>query len=117
MPPSWSTALTQSVPSPSTSHSQTEDASADDEDEEDETDTLRPFTALVKGPKRAGKSGFSRVLANRLLETYTRVAFLETDLGQSEFGPEGSVDLVVIEKPLFGSSALFLSCTFLFFEY
>jgi polynucleotide 5'-hydroxyl-kinase GRC3/NOL9 len=37
---------------------------------------------------------------------YERVAYLDTDLGQSEFGIGGSVGLYLIDKPLFGKSQL-----------
>ncbi|KAK6992172.1 fungal-specific transcription factor domain-containing protein [Favolaschia claudopus] len=57
---------------------------------------------LVKGHKNSGKSTFARTLLNRLLCRYRRVAFLECDLGQSEFTPGGMVALNVIERPVFG---------------
>ncbi|KAJ7833495.1 hypothetical protein B0H13DRAFT_2111015 [Mycena leptocephala] len=44
---------------------------------------------LVKGHKKSGKSTFARTLLNHLLCRYRRVAFLECDLGQSEFTPGG----------------------------
>lgn len=68
-------------------------------------DEYAPFVALLKGPKRSGKSGFSRTLVNRLLASYERVAYLECDAGQSEFGPEGAVSLVIVDKPLLGELA------------
>ena len=74
---------------------------------------------LVKGQKNSGKSTFARMLVNRLssryaagnscgshahllMSRYRRVAFLECDLGQSEFTPGGMVALSVIERPVFG---------------
>ncbi|RDB20262.1 Polynucleotide 5'-hydroxyl-kinase GRC3 [Hypsizygus marmoreus] len=57
---------------------------------------------LVKGPKKSGKSTFARTLVNRLLTQYRRVAYLECDLGQSEFTPGGMVALNVVDTPLFG---------------
>ena len=36
---------------------------------------------------------------------YQRVAFLECDLGQSEFTPGGMVALNVVSSPLFGPSS------------
>ncbi|KAH6869725.1 hypothetical protein BKA70DRAFT_366906 [Coprinopsis sp. MPI-PUGE-AT-0042] len=51
---------------------------------------------LVKGPRNSGKSTFARTLLNRLLASYERVAFLECDLGQSEFTPPGMVSLNVL---------------------
>ncbi|KAF9005190.1 hypothetical protein BDQ17DRAFT_1353988, partial [Cyathus striatus] len=57
---------------------------------------------LVKGPKKSGKSTFARTLLNRLLQHYTHVAFVECDLGQSEFTPGGLVSLHVISSPVLG---------------
>ncbi|KAI9069568.1 hypothetical protein FKP32DRAFT_1640751 [Trametes sanguinea] len=57
---------------------------------------------LVRGPKNAGKSTFAKYLLNRLLSRYRRVAYLECDLGQSEFAPGGVVSLNVVEQPVFG---------------
>ncbi|KAJ7155419.1 hypothetical protein C8R43DRAFT_1065992 [Mycena crocata] len=57
---------------------------------------------LIKGHKKSGKSTFARTLLNRLLDRYRKVAFLECDLGQSEFTPGGLVALNIIEEPVFG---------------
>ncbi|KAG6878011.1 hypothetical protein C0992_008758 [Termitomyces sp. T32_za158] len=57
---------------------------------------------LVKGPKKSGKSTFARTLVNTLLSQYQKVAYLECDLGQSEFTPGGMVALNVVSTPLFG---------------
>ncbi|KAI0829227.1 hypothetical protein BC628DRAFT_1359721 [Trametes gibbosa] len=57
---------------------------------------------LVKGPKNAGKSTFARLLLNKLLSRYRHVAYLECDIGQSEFTPGGMVSLNVVEQPIFG---------------
>ncbi|KAK0490276.1 hypothetical protein IW261DRAFT_1324830 [Armillaria novae-zelandiae] len=57
---------------------------------------------VVEGPKKTGKSTFARTLVNRLLARYQRVAYLECDIGQSEFTPGGMVALNIIESPLFG---------------
>ncbi|KAI0759724.1 hypothetical protein BD413DRAFT_617589 [Trametes elegans] len=57
---------------------------------------------LVKGPKNAGKSTFARLLLNKLLSRFRRIAYLECDLGQSEFTPGGMVSLNVVEQPVFG---------------
>ncbi|KAF9037057.1 hypothetical protein BJ165DRAFT_1503025 [Panaeolus papilionaceus] len=69
---------------------------------------LAPSTAthsgiyLVKGPKNVGKSTFSRSLVNHLLTVYHQVAYLECDLGQSEFTPGGMVALNIVSLPVFG---------------
>ncbi|KAF8164297.1 hypothetical protein BJ912DRAFT_1068415 [Pholiota molesta] len=59
-------------------------------------------TYIIKGPKNSGKSTFARTLLNRLLGSYRRVAFLECDVGQSEFTPGGMVALNIISTPVFG---------------
>jgi polynucleotide 5'-hydroxyl-kinase GRC3/NOL9 len=62
---------------------------------------------LVKGPRNSGKSTFARTLLNRLLEKHERVAFLECDLGQSEFTTSGMVSLNVVNESdgrVFGAS-------------
>ncbi|KAG6884901.1 hypothetical protein C0993_007358 [Termitomyces sp. T159_Od127] len=61
-----------------------------------------PSIHLVKGPKKSGKSTFARTLVNTLLNQYQKVAYLECDLGQSEFTPGGMVALNVVSTPLFG---------------
>ncbi|KAI3616361.1 hypothetical protein WG66_012621 [Moniliophthora roreri] len=62
----------------------------------------KPGVYLVKGPKKSGKSTFARTLTNSLLQRFPYVAYLETDLGQSEFTPPGIVSLTVLSKPVFG---------------
>ncbi|KAG6837057.1 hypothetical protein H0H93_015628 [Arthromyces matolae] len=57
---------------------------------------------FIKGPKKSGKSTFARTLVNSLLTRYQKVAFLECDLGQSEFTPGGMVALNIVSTPLFG---------------
>ncbi|PTB69227.1 hypothetical protein BBK36DRAFT_1112231 [Trichoderma citrinoviride] len=67
-----------------------------------------PLTTLVCGPKSAGKSTFSKMLANRLLTTEaastTRtgthgVAVLDLDPGQPEYAPCGTLSLVHVTRP------------------
>ncbi|KAL7910909.1 hypothetical protein GGI35DRAFT_468719 [Trichoderma velutinum] len=64
-----------------------------------------PFTTLVCGPKSAGKSTFSKMLANRLLMSEaTRtgaqgIAVLDLDPGQPEYAPCGTMSLVHITRP------------------
>ncbi|KAH7930345.1 hypothetical protein BV22DRAFT_1079330 [Leucogyrophana mollusca] len=82
LPESWSTALEGACQADNTS--------------------FEPPTYLVKGPKKSGKSTFARTLLNRLLARYKRVAFIECDLGQSEFTPGGMVTLHIIDHPVFG---------------
>ncbi|KAH0492984.1 hypothetical protein TgHK011_007909 [Trichoderma gracile] len=67
-----------------------------------------PLTTLVCGPKSAGKSTFSKMLANRLLTSEpaatTRtgthgVAILDLDPGQPEYAPCGTLSLVHVTRP------------------
>lgn len=62
-----------------------------------------PTIALIKGPKRSGKSTVARAALNRLLDAYERVAWLECDLGQGEFGCGGVVGLWLIDRPILGT--------------
>ncbi|KAG2183652.1 hypothetical protein INT43_006660 [Umbelopsis isabellina] len=82
LPPSWNSGVNQFISSSQTN----EDAQI----------------ALICGSKRMGKSTFSRYLVNRLLEKHGKVAFLEADVGQPEFGVQGIISLHVLVKPLLG---------------
>lgn len=83
------------------------DSLRDTDDMVDDDETPPPQdrvpVVLVKGPKRSGKSSVARAALNRLLDTYERVAWLECDLGQGEFGAGGSVGLWVLDRPVFGA--------------
>lgn len=57
---------------------------------------------VVCGAKGVGKSTFCRFLVNRLLTHFPVVAFLDTDLGQSELTPPGMVSLHALASPLLG---------------
>ncbi|KAI0080491.1 hypothetical protein K474DRAFT_1689126 [Panus rudis PR-1116 ss-1] len=57
---------------------------------------------LVKGLRKSGKSTFARMLLNRLVTRYRYVAYMECDLGQSEFTPGGMVALNLVSRPVFG---------------
>jgi polynucleotide 5'-hydroxyl-kinase GRC3/NOL9 len=89
-PPSWSDALAS-----------LEQAPPADDDEED-TPAERIPVVVVKGPKRSGKSSLARAALNRLLGDFARVAWLECDLGQGEFGPGGAVGLWLLDAPALG---------------
>ncbi|TKY50455.1 Polynucleotide 5'-hydroxyl-kinase NOL9 [Spatholobus suberectus] len=54
--------------------------------------------ALICGAKNCGKTTFSRYLLNVLLHKYTKVAYLDTDVGQPEFTPPGFLSLTVVHK-------------------
>lgn len=76
---------------------------APDSDEDDDDEDAEPLVALVKGPKRSGKSTFARAALNNLLSRYTKIAWLECDLGQGEFSPGGAVGLWVLDQPILGT--------------
>ncbi|KAK6153354.1 hypothetical protein DH2020_012993 [Rehmannia glutinosa] len=54
--------------------------------------------AFVCGPKNSGKTTFSRHLINVLLQRHKKVAYLDTDVGQTEFTPPGLLSLTIIDK-------------------
>ena len=56
-----------------------------------------PIVALVTGAKKVGKSTFVKMAVNRLLSAQNKVAVIDLDLGQSEFGPPGSVSLHLLD--------------------
>eukprot|EP01125_Pyxidicula_operculata_P006050 TRINITY_DN2115_c0_g2_i1.p1 TRINITY_DN2115_c0_g2~~TRINITY_DN2115_c0_g2_i1.p1 ORF type:complete len:932 (-),score=242.71 TRINITY_DN2115_c0_g2_i1:140-2935(-) len=60
--------------------------------------------SLICGDKSSGKSTFSRYLTNFLHNFFPRVAYLDCDLGQSEFSPPGTMSLTIShrDQPLFG---------------
>jgi polynucleotide 5'-hydroxyl-kinase GRC3/NOL9 len=72
----------------------------------EKTNTPTPVI-MSCGGKGAGKSTFSRYLVNRLLSSPRRcpLAYIETDVGQSEFTPSGIVSLHIM-SPTVGSSYL-----------
>ncbi|ORX46801.1 hypothetical protein DM01DRAFT_1148420 [Hesseltinella vesiculosa] len=61
-----------------------------------------PPVSFVCGTKNMGKSTFARYLVNQLLNRHRRVAYLETDVGQSEFTPNGIVALHILDTPILG---------------
>ncbi len=60
----------------------------------------KPVTVMVIGAVDAGKTGFCTYLSNRLVNTKSKVAVLDEDLGQSELGPPGTVAYSLISGPL-----------------
>ncbi|KAJ9163683.1 hypothetical protein P3X46_023324 [Hevea brasiliensis] len=60
--------------------------------------TSSPPIALICGAKNSGKTTFSRHLLNILLQRYTNVGYLDTDVGQPEFTTPGFVSLTVVDK-------------------
>lgn len=60
--------------------------------------TSPPPIAFICGAKNSGKTTFSRHLLNVLLQRYKRVAYLDTDVGQSEFTTPGFLSLTIVDK-------------------
>ncbi|WVR06480.1 hypothetical protein IAU60_003511 [Kwoniella sp. DSM 27419] len=96
-PDTWSSAIAALPTAPSSDAQEVEASYSSDALHE-------PFLSLVKGPKRSGKSTLARTLLNNLLGSYARVAWLECDLGQGEFGCGGVVGLWILDKPVLGPS-------------
>ncbi|XP_057514959.1 polynucleotide 5'-hydroxyl-kinase NOL9 [Actinidia eriantha] len=63
-----------------------------------DSSTSPPPVALICGAKNSGKTTFSRHLLNVLLQRYRKVAYLDTDVGQTEFTPPGCLSLTIIDK-------------------
>ncbi|TVU20828.1 hypothetical protein EJB05_30425 [Eragrostis curvula] len=70
--------------------------------------TRPPPIVVVCGPGNSGKSAFSRLLLNTLLERYKKVGYLDIDVGQPEFTPPGFVSLHVLEEQAKDFSMLYL---------
>lgn len=63
-----------------------------------------PVIGVVCGSKNAGKSTFSKIMTNRLLRHFPAVAFINCDIGQTEFTPPGMLALHFITEPVLGPS-------------
>ncbi|KAJ2719930.1 Polynucleotide 5'-hydroxyl-kinase grc3 [Coemansia sp. Benny D115] len=61
-----------------------------------------PPVYVVAGQQGQGKSTFSRKLVNRLISRFGRLFYIETDLGQPEVSPNGTLSLTMLENPLLG---------------
>lgn len=57
----------------------------------------------VVGQVNSGKSSLCRYIANRMLSTFEKVAYLDCDLGQPEFTPAGMLSLTILDEPLLGT--------------
>ncbi|KAL2335721.1 hypothetical protein Fmac_016934 [Flemingia macrophylla] len=53
---------------------------------------------FICGAKNCGKTTFSRYLLNVLLQKYTKVSYLDTDVGQPEFTPPAFLSLTIVHK-------------------
>ncbi|KAL2639450.1 hypothetical protein AAZV13_06G171300 [Glycine max] len=73
--------------------------------------SMPPIT-LICGAKNCAKTTFSRYLLNVLLNKYTKVAYLDTDVGQPEFTPPAFLSLTIVHKVTSGMCLFFgdVSC-------
>ncbi len=55
-------------------------------------------TIVVLGDVDAGKSGFTLYAANALISKGRRVAIVDTDVGQSDIGPPGTIGMSILDK-------------------
>jgi len=62
---------------------------------------------LILGGVDSGKTGFCIYLANSALRAKWKVAIIDCDLGQSDLGPPGTIDLCFVQKPFTDLFALF----------
>eukprot|EP00743_Colponemidia_sp_Colp-15_P010448 GILK01011505.1.p1 GENE.GILK01011505.1~~GILK01011505.1.p1 ORF type:complete len:660 (-),score=106.14 GILK01011505.1:44-2023(-) len=58
----------------------------------------RPISVVVTGAKNTGKSSLCRYLMNRILSEHSQVAFLECDIGQTEFTAPGIIALHIVDR-------------------
>lgn len=58
----------------------------------------------ITGRQNTGKSTMAKFIVNRLLNTYSQVAYLETDIGQPELNAPGLVALHLVSAPLLAPS-------------
>eukprot|EP01083_Nonionella_stella_P005094 14790_1 len=65
--------------------------------------TVTHPSMMICGRVQSGKSTFARYFVNCLLNKYSSVAYLDCDVGQSEFNPEGIVSITMIKSPIFGT--------------
>lgn len=66
-----------------------------------------PITPIVfvVGPRKVGKSTMTRYLCNSMWNQNKKVAYLDLDLGQTEFTPPGCLSLKIVQKnPLLGTN-------------
>ena len=77
----------------------------------------RRITVLILGGVDSGKTGFCIYLANTALRANWKVSVIDCDLGQSDIGPPGTVDLCFVPKPftdlftLFPDDSVFVGVT------
>ncbi|KAH9503624.1 Polynucleotide 5'-hydroxyl-kinase nol9 [Bulinus truncatus] len=66
----------------------------------DGLEAKKPPIVLCCGAKNTGKSTFNRMLLNATLQSIESVAYLECDVGQTEFSPPGTMSLHILSQPV-----------------
>ena len=73
---------------------------------------MKKAIILILGDVDTGKSGITLYLANKLKLLGKKVAVVDTDIGQSDIGPPGTIGLSLVEKPVTSYSDLPLTDAF-----
>lgn len=58
----------------------------------------RGYSYMVIGGVDVGKSGYTLYISNRLVDEGLRVGIIDTDIGQSDLGPPGTIGSAVMER-------------------
>jgi len=64
----------------------------------------RKFKALVIGDIDVGKSSFTLYISNILSSNNLKVGIIDSDIGQSDIGPPGTIGLGILKKPVYSYS-------------
>jgi len=62
---------------------------------------MKGFKALVIGDIDVGKSSFTLYIANILSSNNLRIGIIDSDIGQSDIGPPGTIGLGILDKPVY----------------
>ncbi|MBS3815191.1 MAG: hypothetical protein KGY45_01360 [Hadesarchaea archaeon] len=60
----------------------------------------KPKTIIVMGQVDTGKTFFTTYVANSLLRHEMKSAVVDTDIGQSDVGPPGTIGMGIVDKPI-----------------
>lgn len=67
----------------------------------DKISSTKPKSVIVIGSTDSGKSGLSLYIANRCIRSnLLPVCFIDTDLGQSDLGPPGTIGLAILDREI-----------------
>ena len=67
---------------------------------------MKGFKALVIGDIDVGKSSFTLYIANILSSNNLRIGIIDSDIGQSDIGPPGTIGLGILDKPVYSYSEI-----------